>query len=70
MLVFQVLCNVVDVCCLLVVTSAFVISVRYEVASMRQGYDIARTHRKDRKDSAVEHTDIEKDIFLHLKPSY
>lgn len=55
MLVFQVLCNVVDVCCLLVVTSAFVISVRYEVASMRQGYDIARTHRKDRKDLVLEY---------------
>lgn len=56
MLVFQVLCNVVDVCCLLVVTSAFVISVRYEVASMRQKYDIARTHGKDREDSSAGHT--------------
>lgn len=47
MLLFEIVCNVVNVFCLLVITSAFVISVKYEIAELRQRNNIARTHGED-----------------------
>lgn len=47
MLLFEIVCNVVNVFCLLVVASAFVITVKYEIAELRQRNNIVRTHGED-----------------------